>query len=93
MKMFMGSTPEPVPKVDRLTAIIQKSLASEIDVIVAEEAINAADRVERRVRAAAASISTRVLERFSVQHFGTVLRIEVEFGTNENNETTQKNPV
>lgn len=63
----------------RLGTLLHKAMEKEIETIVAEEAVNAAARVESRVKEMTTKISARVLEKFSMSyHSPSTLRIEVD---------------
>jgi hypothetical protein len=58
---------------------IQKAIEQQINLIIEEEAREAAQRVEAKVRERAAMISARVLERFEMSTYEKKLRILIDF--------------
>lgn len=64
-------------KTDQFHQAILHAVKTETDRIVEEEAKNAAQRVEERVRAAVGSIATRVATNVNFERFGPDIRIMV----------------
>lgn len=59
--------------------VISNALKSQIERIVEEEAKEAAKRVEDRVRGSTGDIAARVLNHFSMEKYGSDIRITVHF--------------
>lgn len=60
--------------------IVQKALSQEIEKIIAEEAVEAGKRAEKRVREATVIMASTVLKRFSLEPYGRDgLKIVVSF--------------
>lgn len=64
---------------DHITEAIFRAIREEVANIAQEEAELAAKKVEDRVRAKTVEIAATVLEHFSIQKFGSELRIIVDF--------------
>ncbi len=69
-------TTEPIRSVGDA---VQRALQGEVEKIVAEEAVEASKRVEKRVRARTAEIAATVLQRMSLNYEGNQLVIKVDF--------------
>lgn len=68
---------EPLP--DHMAALIRRAVERETELIVAQEAVEAGRRVERRVREKTAQICATVLQRMDMQYRGNQLCITVNF--------------
>ncbi len=60
---------------------VQQALQSEVDLIVAAEAREAAKRVEMQVREKTAQIATRIFDRMTIERDGVELVIRVDIGS------------
>lgn len=69
---------------DKFVDAVREAIRAEINKTIEEEIAVAQKRIEVLVRERSSAICGRVLERFSMERFGSTLRIEVDFkGTSE----------
>lgn len=72
-------TTSPTTRDASLVDLIQKAIRLQVDTVIGEEITKLQATVERRVRESVGQIAARVLSQFSMQTYGTTLRVEVDF--------------
>lgn len=69
------------PTTEPFEARLRKAIQSELEKIVVEEADKAAERVKQRVQEKLAVIAMVIAPKYSIEHCGSKMRIEVQIET------------